>query len=224
MGWCSNFYEGRKRYFYPFLISFATFLRLRACSPQLKLLPTALKESKTEIRIQFKTDPSSIIPSTLPNVLTIRVQPNESVYLQINSNLPTLRHGPRAVATELDLTYRGTVSDGQIPGAYESLILDAVKGDFTHSVRGDELDASWRVFTPMLHHIDEGRQKLEEYAFGECWFIFLYFVIHPFTKIFLAPRHTYPPTEPSELISTGSSGPAGLDEFVARHLGEALNP
>ena len=70
------------------------------------------------------------------------------------------------MATELDLTYRGNFSEGQIPDAYESLILDALKGDFTHSVRGDELDASWRVFTPMLHYIDEGRQKLEQYAFG----------------------------------------------------------
>lgn len=67
----------------------------------------------------------------------------------------------------LDLTYRGRVPEGQIPDAYESLILDAVRGDYTHSVRGDELDASWRVFTPLLHFIDQGGGQLKEYAFGE---------------------------------------------------------
>lgn len=67
----------------------------------------------------------------------------------------------------LDLTYRGRVPEGQIPDAYESLILDAVKGDYTHSVRGDELDASWRVFTPLLHFLDQGGGQLKEYAFGE---------------------------------------------------------
>lgn len=141
----------------------------------------ALEESKTEIRIQFKTDPSNIIPSTIPNALTIRVQPDEGVYIQINSKLPTLRHGPRAVATNLDLTYRGSVPEGQIPDAYESLILDALKGDFTHSVRSDELDASWRVFTPLLHQIDEGRLPLEHYAFGKLFWVF-------FCPLLLKPR------------------------------------
>lgn len=132
-------------------------------------VPSALKESKTEIRIQFKLSSSALLPSTIPNTLTIRVQPDEGVYLQINSNLPSLRPGPRTVPMELDLTYRGRVSEGQIPNAYENLILDAVRGDYTHSVRGDELDASWRVFTPLLHFLDQGGGELKEYAFGE-WF------------------------------------------------------
>ncbi|MCJ1470864.1 Glucose-6-phosphate 1-dehydrogenase [Pseudocyphellaria aurata] len=127
----------------------------------------ALNESKTEIRIQFKLTSLPLLPSTTPNTLTIRVQPDEGVYLQINSNLPSLHTGPRTVPMDLDLTYRGRVPEGQIPGAYESLILDAVKGDYTHSVRGDELDASWRVFTPLLHFLDQGGGQLTEYAFGE---------------------------------------------------------
>lgn len=127
----------------------------------------ALHESKTEIRVQFKLTSSALLPSTTPNTLTIRVQPDEGVYLQINSNLPSLRPGPRTMPMELDLTYRGRVAEGQIPDAYESLILDAVRGDYTHSVRGDELDASWRVFTPLLHFLDQGGGQLKEYAFGK---------------------------------------------------------
>ena len=130
-------------------------------------VPSALQESKTEIRIQFKLTSLALLPSTVSNTLTIRVQPDEGVYLQINSNLPSLRPGPRTVPMELDLTYRGHVPEGQIPSAYENLILDAVRGDYTHSVRGDELDASWRVFTPLLQFLDQGGGKLKEYAFGE---------------------------------------------------------
>lgn len=127
----------------------------------------ALHESKTEICVQFKPTSLALLPSAIPNTLTIRVQPDEGVYLQINSNLPSLRPGPRTTPMTLDLTYRGHVPEGQIPDAYESLILDAVKGDYTHSVRGDELDASWRVFTPLLHLLDQGGGQLEEYAYGE---------------------------------------------------------
>lgn len=157
------------------------YLSLISLSPAIHLelthfsTPLALNESKTEIRIQFKLTSLPLLPSTTPNTLTIRVQPDEGVYLQINSNLPTLHSGPRTVPMELDLTYRGRVSEGQIPGAYESLILDAVRGDYTHSVRGDELDASWRVFTPLLHFLDQGGGQLTEYAFGEYFGDFWHF-------------------------------------------------
>lgn len=65
---------------------------------------------------------------------------------------------------DLDLTFR----DKQIPEAYEVLLLDALVGDFSRSVRGDELDESWRVFTPLLHWLD-GEEGLRPrgYAYGE---------------------------------------------------------
>jgi glucose-6-phosphate 1-dehydrogenase len=42
-----------------------------------------------------------------------------------------------------------------IPEAYEALLLDAFKGDHSNFVRDDELDASWRIFTPLLHYLDD---------------------------------------------------------------------
>jgi len=53
------------------------------------------------------------------------------------------------------LTYKRRFSDLNIPEAYEALLLDAFKGDHSNFVRDDELDASWRVFTPLLHYLDE---------------------------------------------------------------------
>ena len=95
----------------------------------------------------------------------IRVQPNESVYIKMNSKLPGL--SMQTVVTELDLTYRRRFSDLKIPEAYESLILDALKGDHSNFVRDDELDASWRIFTPLLHYLDEDPEiQPMEYPYG----------------------------------------------------------
>ncbi|KAI9731491.1 MAG: Glucose-6-phosphate 1-dehydrogenase [Cirrosporium novae-zelandiae] len=125
----------------------------------------ALNEQKTEIRIQFKDVTSGIFKDIPRNELVIRVQPNESVYLKMNSKLPGL--SMQTVMTELDLTYRRRFSDLKIPEAYESLILDALKGDHSNFVRDDELDASWRIFTPLLHYLDENKEIIPmEYPYG----------------------------------------------------------
>ncbi|MCJ1445293.1 MAG: Glucose-6-phosphate 1-dehydrogenase [Stictis urceolatum] len=125
----------------------------------------ALNEQKTEVRIQFKDVTSGIFQNIPRNELVIRVQPNESVYIKMNSKLPGL--SMQTVQTELDLTYRRRFSDLKIPEAYESLILDALKGDHSNFVRDDELDASWRVFTPLLHYLDNNKEIVPmEYPYG----------------------------------------------------------
>ncbi|KAI5212516.1 glucose-6-phosphate dehydrogenase [Aureobasidium subglaciale] len=116
----------------------------------------ALNEQKTEVRIQFKDVTSGIFKDIPRNELVIRIQPNESVYIKMNSKLPGL--SMQTVVTELDLTYRRRFSDLKIPEAYESLILDALKGDHSNFVRDDELDASWRIFTPLLHYLDDNKE------------------------------------------------------------------
>lgn len=70
------------------------------------------------------------------------------------------------VISELDLTYHRRFSDLIIPDAYESLILDVLKGDHSNFVRNDELDAAWKIFTPILHQIDKEKIKPHPYAFG----------------------------------------------------------
>jgi glucose-6-phosphate 1-dehydrogenase len=57
--------------------------------------------------------------------------------------------------------------DEYIPEAYERLILDAVTGNQQHFVRRDELRASWAMFTPLLHAIENGDgPELHYYNFG----------------------------------------------------------
>lgn len=125
----------------------------------------ALNEQKTEIRIQFKDVTSGIFKDIPRNELVMRIQPNESVYIKMNSKLPGL--SMQTVVTELDLTYRRRFSDLKIPEAYESLVLDCLKGDQSNFVRDDELDASWRIFTPLLHYLDDNKEIIPmEYPYG----------------------------------------------------------
>lgn len=158
----------------------------------------ALNEQKTEIRIQFKDVTSGIFKDIPRNELVIRVQPNESVYIKMNSKLPGL--SMQTAVTELDLTYRRRFSDLKIPEAYEALILDALKGDHSNFVRDDELDASWRIFTPLLHYLDENKEILPmEYPYGMNLF------------------ETLPRISFADNNLTGSRGPAVLDDFTASY-------
>jgi glucose-6-phosphate 1-dehydrogenase len=113
---------------------------------------SALNESKVEVRIQFKDVTGGIFNDIARNELVLRIQPDEAVYMKMNSKLPGFE--TRAVPTELDLTYKNRFTEAKIPQAYEALILDAFKGDHSNFVRDDELDVAWKIFTPILHWID----------------------------------------------------------------------
>ncbi|KAL9595661.1 MAG: hypothetical protein Q9219_006294 [cf. Caloplaca sp. 3 TL-2023] len=154
----------------------------------------ALNESKTEIRIQLKDTTDAMLRDTAHNELIIRIQPDEALRLKMNAKLPGLEL--RTVGTELDLTYQRTVPDADIPEAYECLLLDAFKGDYSDSVSEQELEASWKIFTPLLHYL-EGNKNIQpvEYPYG---------------------RSPWQAEECSE-------GPKGLEDFVSsyQYLSEA---
>ncbi|KAI0921849.1 hypothetical protein AcW1_004289 [Taiwanofungus camphoratus] len=112
----------------------------------------ALNEAKVEVRVQFKDVTQGIFKDISRNELVLRIQPSEAVYLKLNTKTPGLN--TRAIPTEMDLTYKRRFLEAKIPEAYESLILDALKGDHSNFVRDDELDVAWKIFTPILHWID----------------------------------------------------------------------
>jgi glucose-6-phosphate 1-dehydrogenase len=53
-----------------------------------------------------------------------------------------------------------------IPEAYESLILDILRGEQANFVRDDELTEAWRIFTPVLHEIECDHVQPEIYPAG----------------------------------------------------------
>jgi glucose-6-phosphate 1-dehydrogenase len=123
----------------------------------------ALDERKTEIRIQFKRSPFPLFESLPANELVIRVQPNEAVYMKFNQKTPGLTSD--ITQSELDLTYKSRF-ETRLPDAYERLIFDVIRGDHNLFVRVDELEAAWRIFTPILHTIDQGKINPIPYPFG----------------------------------------------------------
>lgn len=106
-----------------------------------------------------------MLENTTHNELIIQIQPNEGVRLKMNAKYPD--YLLKSIFTELDLTYKGIFDDPDLPEAYEALFRDALMGDYSLSVREDELEASWKMFTPLLHHIDGSEDVVPvEYAYG----------------------------------------------------------
>jgi glucose-6-phosphate 1-dehydrogenase len=119
--------------------------------PKVKLVihSPALNEAKVEVRIQYKDVTQGIFKDIGRNELVIRIQPDEAVYLKLNNKMPGLY--TRTLPIEMDLTYKRRFAEQKIPEAYESLILDALKGDASNFVRDDELEVAWKV-SDHLHY------------------------------------------------------------------------
>jgi len=82
-----------------------------------------------------------------PDVLAVRIQPDEGVGLRFVAKVP----GPTMTLRPVTMDFRyGSVFGGSGPEAYERLILDAMLGDPTLFARADEVSAAWRFVTPIL--------------------------------------------------------------------------
>lgn len=124
----------------------------------------ALEEKFVGIRIQFKDEIRPYGDATTRNELVIRAQPYEAMYIKITTKEPGLMEDLASThQTELDLTYRHRFNV-RLPDAYESLISNAIQGNSTNFVRKDELDAAWKIFTPLLHQIDSGAVPVYPYV------------------------------------------------------------
>ena len=76
----------------------------------------------------------------------IRIQPNEGVTLFLNSKVPGLETKLQPI--RLSFGY-DTTFGSNTPEAYERLILDALNGDGTLFIRGDEAETSWGLLSPL---------------------------------------------------------------------------
>jgi glucose-6-phosphate 1-dehydrogenase len=108
-----------------------------------------LPKRATEIAVQFRRLPHSLFGegASAPNVLVIRVQPEEGIALRFSAKVPGERYRPRTVS--MDFRY-GTAFAAASPEAYERLLLDALKGDQTLFTRKDEVEAAWKLVSGIL--------------------------------------------------------------------------
>jgi len=110
-----------------------------------------LPKKVSEISIQFRDVPLLIFQSaaqqTSPNVLTMRIQPNEGISLRFEAKMP----GPQLRTRTVDMDFSYGSSFGMATSdAYNRLLLDCMLGDQTLFTRGDEVEEAWRVITPAL--------------------------------------------------------------------------
>ena len=148
-------------------------VRLKVNNPRWQGVPfvivagKAMNQWRNEIVVRFKPLDNNLFCDVAPclesNELRIRIQPDEALVLRITNKVPDL--GMRLAVTNLDLRYSDAF-DIEIPGAYESLLLDVIRGDRSLFIRADELEAAWNVYTPALHELDEQQIKPQLYDFG----------------------------------------------------------
>jgi glucose-6-phosphate 1-dehydrogenase len=106
----------------------------------------ALDRQVSEIRVTFKRPPATLFAGYCgdllsPNVLTLRIQPEEGMWLGFNAKEPGAE---RVAPKELRFAYRER-NDAYFPEAYERLIADALAGDSTLFIRSDETEEAWRI-------------------------------------------------------------------------------
>ncbi len=104
-----------------------------------------LSRRTTEISVHFKRPPFALFGGRggdppPPDTLVLRIQPREGIALSFNTKVPGYSTDPRAV--NMDFSY-GSVFGGDLPDAYERLLLDAMIGDATLFMRRDEVEAAW---------------------------------------------------------------------------------
>jgi glucose-6-phosphate 1-dehydrogenase len=123
----------------------------------------------TEIAIQFKSVPHPLFKSVggaplEPNVLTLRIQPDEGISLKIAAKVP----GPSLHLRSVNMGFLyGTSFFVESPDAYERLLLDCMYGDSTLFTRRDETEAAWKPITEILEGWAlEPHERIPQYDSG----------------------------------------------------------
>jgi glucose-6-phosphate 1-dehydrogenase len=124
----------------------------------------------SEIAVQFKRPPGTLFAADsvgfdlAANTLSFQIQPDEGLGLILNGKIPGLE--TRTQPVKMSFRY-STTFGSNTPEAYERLVLDAMIGDGTLFIRGDEAETSWKLYTPVLDHWrDQGRTGMESYPAG----------------------------------------------------------
>ena len=110
-----------------------------------------LASQHTEVVVHFKRTPQALFARAPeqdiePNQIVLRIQPNEGISIGFAAKRPG--DALRAIAVEADFSYAESF-EGRVPSAYATLLLDVMHGDPTRFTRRDEVDAEWRIITPI---------------------------------------------------------------------------
>ena len=127
-----------------------------------------LPRRATEVAIYFKPAPhhpfaTTAVETVEPNLLTLRIQPDEGASLRFVAKVP----GPQIDLRPVNMEFAyGTSFLRSSPDAYERLLLDCMLGDSTLFIRWDEVERAWEIVDPLIRAWTDGRAPLDSYAAG----------------------------------------------------------
>ena len=110
-----------------------------------------LGKRTTEIEVKFRRAPVWMFRSMHQeelhrNTLLLTLQPNEGFSLYFDVKAP----GEPFRVQRLPLHFDYAEAFNHIPEAYQTLLLDVLRGDQTLFVHAEEVEAAWMLFTPLL--------------------------------------------------------------------------
>ena len=122
----------------------------------------------TEVALQFHRVPhlpfaESLATGLGPNLLVLRIQPDEGITLRFGAKVPGQDFEVRSVS--MDFTYSDEFAE-EPPDAYERLLLDVMVGDPTLFIRSDEVMQAWRVVQPVLDFWERDEAPILRYRPG----------------------------------------------------------
>ncbi len=110
-----------------------------------------LNRNVTEILVHLKRTPQALFaatpdPEIEPNVISLRIQPDAGISIAFGAKHPGT--DMRMTAVQANFSYRASFGS-DAPTAYETLLLDAMRGDPTLFTHRDEVEAEWTIITPI---------------------------------------------------------------------------
>jgi glucose-6-phosphate 1-dehydrogenase len=113
----------------------------------------------TEVNIHFRRIPfclfgqEEVCQRLEPNVLTIRIQPDEGIRLRFGCKTP----GDNLAVSPVLMDFNYAEAFGrETPEAYARLLIDAMRGDQTLFSRSDAVEHAWTYITPILRKLESG--------------------------------------------------------------------
>ncbi|HEY0969345.1 MAG TPA: glucose-6-phosphate dehydrogenase [Gemmatimonadales bacterium] len=124
----------------------------------------------TEIVVRFRRPPHLLFrqqdgDALDPNLLVIRIQPDDGISLRFEVKQPGM--DVLLSPVRMEFSYARAFGADTRHSAYEMLLLDCMEGDATLFARADEVEAAWRLMDPIIAGWEEAtRSGVEEYAAG----------------------------------------------------------
>ena len=129
-----------------------------------------LEKRVTEVVITYKQPPLHIFKSSgqgaeqmEPNVLTLRIQPDDGIKLKFGAKVP----GPTTNIAQVTMNFSyAEVFGKSSANGYERLLLDAMLGDGTLFAERQGVEATWALMTPILEAWKAQQKDFPNYAAG----------------------------------------------------------